>query len=259
MIMKKLMVLLYGITNYNLGSASLVCLIAFLFNFIPENPYLNSIDYGNPGNTATTIIVNLLLITLFGLQHSIMARPNFKKKLIKFIPEPAERSTFMLVTAIAVFILCIFWQPMTGIVWQVQNANLYNAILITGLLGWGMVFYATFIINHFDLFGLRQVWLYFKGQEYTHLPFTQSSLYKYIRHPIMSGVFIGIWLTPTMTTGHLLFALGMSVYIVIGVYHEEKDLVKIIGNRYLRYIDSTGKFFPKMNTDKKDLTYKQEL
>jgi protein-S-isoprenylcysteine O-methyltransferase Ste14 len=108
------------------------------------------------------------------------------------------------------------------------------------------VFYATFLINHFDLFGLRQVWLYFIGKEYTHLPFRLNSLYRYVRHPIMTGVFIGIWFTPVMTVGHLLLALGMSTYIIIGVYHEEKDLVHTFGDRYLRYIRSTGKFFPSL-------------
>lgn len=238
--MKKLFVLLYGITNYNLGSLALVYLIAFLFNlFVPF-----SIDSGEVGNAWMAAAINLGLITLFGLQHSIMARPAFKKRLVRYIPEAAERSTFMLGAALVTFTLCLLWQPMPQVLWQADNAVLYNTLLAFGLSGWAMVFYATFLINHFDLFGLRQVWLYFVGKEYTHLPFKLNSLYRYVRHPIMTGVFIGIWFTPVMTVGHLLLALGMSTYIIIGVYHEEKGLIHIFGDRYLRYIRSTGKFFP---------------
>lgn len=238
--MKKIFVLLYGVSNYLMGSAALVYLIAFLFNlFVPK-----SIDSGDTGNMMMAITINLGLITLFGLQHSIMARPAFKKQLTKTIPKAAERSTFMLGTAIVTFSLCLLWQPLPGVIWQAENTSLHNAILAIGLSGWVMVFYATFLINHFDLFGLRQVWLYFNDRQYTHLPFKLNSLYKYVRHPIMSGVFIGIWFTPVMTTGHLLLALGMSAYIFIGVYHEEKDLIKVFGDRYLKYIKSTARFFP---------------
>ena len=240
--MKKLFVLLYGITNYNLGSAALVYLIAFLFNlFVPF-----TIDSGEAGNAWLAAAINLGLIALFGLQHSIMARPAFKKRLLRYLPEAAERSTFMLGSALVTFALCLLWQPMPQVLWQADNATLYNTLLAIGLSGWALVFYATFLINHFDLFGLRQVWLYFVGKEYTHLPFRLNSLYRYIRHPIMTGVFVGIWFTPVMTAGHLLLALGLSTYIIIGVYHEEKDLVHVFGDRYLRYIRFTGKFLPSM-------------
>lgn len=238
--MKKLLVLLYGITNYNLGSAALVYLIAFIFNlFVPF-----SIDSGDAGNAWVAATVNIGLILLFGMQHSIMARPAFKKRLTRFIPLAAERSTFMLVTALVTFALCLLWQPMPAVIWQAENTALYSTVLGIGLAGWALVFYATFLINHFDLFGLRQVWLYFVGREYIQLPFKVSSLYRYVRHPIMTGVFIGIWITPVMTVGHLLFAMGMSLYILIGVYHEEKDLIQAFGDRYLGYIRSTGKFIP---------------
>ncbi|MDH5711838.1 MAG: isoprenylcysteine carboxylmethyltransferase family protein, partial [Gammaproteobacteria bacterium] len=189
--MKKISVLLYGITTYLLGSAALVYLIAFLFNlYVPK-----SIDSGTAMSTASAIIINLCLIAMFGLQHSIMARPEFKKWLTGVIPKAAERSTFMLATAIVTFAMCLLWQPMPDIAWQAENDVIYNTLLIIGLGGWVVVFYATFLINHFDLFGLRQVWLYFTGREYTHLPFKLHSLYRYVRHPIMSGVFIGIWFT----------------------------------------------------------------
>jgi protein-S-isoprenylcysteine O-methyltransferase Ste14 len=238
--MKKLLVLLYGITNYNLGSAALVYLIAFLFNlYVPW-----TIDSGEAGNPWLAIAIDTGLITLFGLQHSIMARQKFKKWLTRYIPESAERSTFMAATAVVTFSMCLLWQPLPGIVWKAENETIYNIVLACGLAGWALVLYATFLINHFDLFGLRQVWLYFRGEEYTPLAFQFKSLYKYIRHPIMTGAFIGIWFTPEMTAGHLLFATGMSLYIIIGVYHEEKDLVRHFGDRYLSYVKSTSRFFP---------------
>lgn len=255
--MKKSIVLIYGITNYIFGSTSLIFLIAFLFNLMPSSNYLAGIDGGTSNNLLSALVINLGLISLFGLQHSIMARPRFKKWLSEFIPEAAERSTFMMATAVVVFSLCFLWQPMPAVIWQAENTVLYYSLFITGLSGWTLVFYSTFLINHFDLFGLRQVWLYFRGKEYTHLPFQLNSLYRYVRHPIMTGVFIGIWFSPVMTVGHLLFSLGMSIYIMIGVYHEEKDLITLFGNRYLSYIRSTNKFIPSMVSKKKTESHEE--
>jgi len=238
--MQRMAVLFYSVANYAFGVAALVYLIAFLFNlYVPK-----SIDSGVPGDTAVAVTVNLGLIALFGLQHSIMARPRFKTWLTGFIPHAAERSTFMLATALVVFALCWLWQPLPQVVWQAPAGPVHDVMLATGLAGWVLVLYATFLINHFDLFGLRQAWLYFTGTEYTHLPFRTVALYRYIRHPIMTGVFIGIWVTPALTAGHLLFALGMSAYILIGVKFEERDLLGYFGDRYRRYIHATGRFFP---------------
>ena len=224
-------------------SASLA--IAFLFNLVPPAPFLQGIDGGEPGNAYLTAAINIGLIALFGLQHSLMARPGFKRWLAGVLPPAAERSTFMLATAVVVFLLCLAWQPMPTPVWRADDNLLYATLLAIGLAGWALVFYATFLINHFDLFGLRQVWLYFQGREYTQIPFRVSSLYRFVRHPIMTGVLVGIWFTPVMTLGHLLFATGMSIYILVGVYHEEKDLVRAFGERYLRYRGTTGRFFPR--------------
>jgi len=245
--MKKPLVLLYGVINYALGSTALVCLIAFLFNLIPANPLLSDLDREASTTTAVAIGINISLMLLFALQHSIMARPAFKRRLVQLLPEAAERSTFMLATAIVTFAMIAFWQPIPSVLWQADDGVLYNSLLAIGLGGWALVFYATFLIDHFDLFGLRQVWLYYTGKPYTHLPFKLHSLYRYIRHPIMTGVFIGIWFTPVMTVGHLLFAIGMSAYILIGVYHEERDLVVTFGERYQSYIRSTGKFLPQFS------------
>ncbi|MGD8311867.1 MAG: isoprenylcysteine carboxylmethyltransferase family protein, partial [Gammaproteobacteria bacterium] len=202
--MKRLGVLFYSLVNYTLGVAALVYLIAFLFNlYVPK-----TIDSGEPGNVVVAIILDVGLIALFGLQHSVMARPKFKAWLTRYVPPAAERGTFMLATAVVVFALCLLWQPLPAVIWQVENPAAYNMLLGIGLAGWGLVLYASFLINHFDLFGLRQAWLYFAGREYTHLPFKTVALYRYIRHPIMTGVFIGMWFTPVMTGGHLLFAAG---------------------------------------------------
>jgi len=173
-----------------------------------------------------------------------MARRGFKSWLTRLVPPAAERSTYLLATALATFTLCLFWQPLPEVLWQVENPFVSQALLGVGLAGWGLVLVSSFLINHFDLFGLRQVWLYFVDREYTQLPFKAAGLYRYIRHPLMTGVFVGVWITPTMTTGHLLFALGMSLYILIGVYHEEKDLTREFGERYRRYIRTTGRFVP---------------
>ena len=242
--MKKLFILIYGIINYNLGSMALVALIAFIFNLIPANPVINGIDEGETGNMALALAINVGLIVLFGLQHSVMARPAFKQWLGRYLPAEAERSTYMFATAVVTFALILCWQPVTTPVWHAHSTTASYTLLAAGLLGWALVFYSTFQINHFDLFGLRQVWLYFRDREYTQLPFQVNGLYRYIRHPIMTGAFIGIWLTPVMTLGHLVFALGMSAYILIGVYHEEKDLVKAFGNKYRAYIQHTAKFIP---------------
>jgi protein-S-isoprenylcysteine O-methyltransferase Ste14 len=242
--MKKLLILIYGIINYNLGSLALIVLVAFMFNLIPGNPVINGIDHGATGNIVLALAVNVGLIALFGLQHSVMARPAFKQWLTRYIPRAAERGTYMLATAVVTFALILCWQPITTPVWQADSTIAANTLLTIGLLGWVLVFYSTFQINHFDLFGLRQVWLHFRDREYTQLPFQVNGLYRYIRHPIMTGALIGIWFTPVMTIGHLVFTLGMSAYILIGVYHEEKDLVKAFGSKYRTYIQNTAKFIP---------------
>jgi protein-S-isoprenylcysteine O-methyltransferase Ste14 len=242
--MKRTTLLVYGITNYLLGVAALLYLIAFLFNlYVPK-----TIDSGVSGNAILAVLADIGLIALFGFQHSIMARPGFKAWLTRYIPPAAERGTYMFVTALVTFSLCLFWQSLPSSLWQIENPLASQALLAIGLAGWGLVFYATFLINHFDLFGLRQVWLAFRQRDYTHLPFKTVALYRYIRHPIMTGVFIGIWVTPTMSAGHLLFALGMSLYILIGVYHEEQDLIREFGQKYRHYIQATGRFLPVWNT-----------
>jgi protein-S-isoprenylcysteine O-methyltransferase Ste14 len=238
--MKRTAILLYGLAGYLLGVAALLYLIAFLFNLVV--PW--TIDTGAPASPFTAALVDLGLIALFGLQHSIMARRGFKSWLTRVVPPAAERSTYMLATALVTFTLCLAWQALPGVVWQAEHPLLRQTLLGIGLAGWGLVLYASFVINHFDLFGLRQVWLYFTGRDYTAVPFKAGGLYRYVRHPLQAGVLIGVWVTPSMTTGHLIFALGMSVYILIGVYHEEQDLIREFGAKYRQYMKFTGRFLP---------------
>jgi len=173
-----------------------------------------------------------------------MARPGFKQVLARLLPQAAERSTYMIATGAVVFAMCLLWQPIPTVVWQAQGSLLSTALLAIGLGGWGLVLYATFLINHFDLFGLRQVYLYFIQRPYTQVPFKKHSLYRSIRHPIMTGVFIGIWFTPVMTVGHLILSIAFSAYILVGVYFEERDLIRSLGHRYTEYMRETTKFFP---------------
>ena len=242
--MKKSFVLFFGVVAYVLGSGALVYLIAFLFNLVPENPWLGGIDGQGSASVPAAVLLNLVLIAFFGVQHSLMARSRFKRWIRRYIPEAAERSTYLVATAVAVLVLCVLWQPIGGVVWQANHTVIHYGLMAAGLGGWLLVLYSTFLINHFDLFGLRQAWLYFRDSAYTPLEFRKKGLYRWIRHPIMTGAFIGIWLTPVMTYGHLLFAAGMSLYIFIGVYYEERDLIRTFGARYLHYIHKTGKFFP---------------
>ncbi|HYL70101.1 MAG TPA: isoprenylcysteine carboxylmethyltransferase family protein, partial [Candidatus Dormibacteraeota bacterium] len=164
-------------------------------------------------------------VALFGLQHSLMARPAFKRWWTRFVPEPAERSTYLMFSNAALLALCLLWQPVGGVLWQAPAGP--GAALLYGVygFGWALLLFATFLINHFDLFGLRQVWLQLLGRPYRPVPFKMRSLYRYVRHPLYLGWFTIFWAAPTMTLTHLLFALGTSAYILIAIQFEERDLI----------------------------------
>lgn len=238
--MKRIAVLLYSLINYLFGVAALLYLIAFLCNLcVPK-----SIDSGVPGDKLPAIFIDLGLMVLFGLQHSIMARHGFKSWLACFVEPAIERSTFLLATTLVTFALCLLWQPLPVVIWQANNATVSHGMLAIGLAGWVLLLVATFLVDHFHLFGLRQAWLYLVGRDASPLPFKTVWLYRYIRHPIMTGAFIGIWFTPVLTVGHLLIALGLSAYIFVGVYYEERDLIMAFGQKYQEYMRVTGKFLP---------------
>jgi methanethiol S-methyltransferase len=236
----RIIVFIYGIASYALGVASLLYLICFVGNFaVPK-----TIDSAPVGAIVQAVLVDLMLIGLFAFQHSVMARPAFKERWTRIVPKPAERSTYVLVTGLVLALLFWQWQPIPGVVWNVESA--VGKALLHGLfwLGWVILFTSTFMINHFDLFGLRQVYLRLKDRPYQPVPFVQVALYRFVRHPIMLGVLIGFWTTPSMSVGHLLFAMAMTGYVFLGVALEEQDTGRALGEPYERYRRETSMIVP---------------
>lgn len=220
--MKRIVIFLYGVVCYAVFFATFLYAIGFVGNvWVPK-----SIDSARSAPFWTALSIDLALLGLFAIQHSVMARPAFKKGWTRLIPEAAERSTYTLFSSLALIALFVFWQPLGGTVWTVNSA-LGQTLLYAGFaFGWGLVLVSTFLINHFDLFGLRQVWLQLIGKAYTSLPFTTPVLYRYVRHPLYVGWFFAFWCTPTMTVTHLLFAIATTAYILIAIQLEERDLIK---------------------------------
>jgi protein-S-isoprenylcysteine O-methyltransferase Ste14 len=221
---------LYGVIAYVLFLTTFAYAIGFVGN-LPLLP--KTIDSGPPAPLAEALIVNVLLLGAFAAQHSVMARRGFKRWWTRIVPEPAERSTYTLFSSLALIALFALWQPMGGVVWQVESP-VGQALLYAGFaFGWGLVLISTFLINHFDLFGLRQVWLNLLGKPYQPLPFKTPVLYRYVRHPLYVGWFFAFWCTPTMTVTHLVFAIATTGYIIVATQLEERDLV----NAHPEYAD----------------------
>jgi methanethiol S-methyltransferase len=230
----------YGMACYAIFFATFLYLIAFLANFmVPKG-----IDGGTPMATGPAVLINVLLMALFGFQHSVMARPAFKKRLTAFVPESVERSTFVLAASVALIILYWQWRPLPQVVWSAESPVGQAGLWGLMLAGFGIVLLSTFVIDHFDLFGLRQVWLGLVGRAYRHPPFQVTSFYRFIRHPIYLGLLLGIWGTPRMTLGHMIFAIGMSGYILIGIQYEERDLEMFLGEDYRRYKERVPMLVP---------------
>ncbi|MHC4610422.1 MAG: methanethiol S-methyltransferase [Planctomycetota bacterium] len=238
--MRKIAYLVYGSICYLLFLGAFLYAIGFVGNIaVPK-----SIDTGTEGSYGQAILVNVLLLGLFAVQHTIMARPGFKKWWTRFIPQPLERSTFVLFTVAVLTTIFWQWRPLTSVVWQVDQAAATWLLRGLSIAGFGLVLYATVLIDHFDLFGLRQVVLYRRGQEYTHPPFAMPTLYKLIRHPLYLGFIIGFWSTPVMTHGHLLFSIVTTAYMLFGIQLEERDLLQILGEDYRLYRERTPMILP---------------
>jgi methanethiol S-methyltransferase len=242
--MKRIAFFLYGTFCYLFFLGIFLYAIGFLGNFgVPT-----TIDGQPQGSIWDALLINILLLGIFALQHSVMARQGFKRWWTQYIPKPIERSTYVLFTNLALALLFFGWRPMGGEIWQIQHP-LGQAIAygVYGL-GWGLVFTATLLINHFDLFGMRQVWLHLRKQPYTPLPFKTPSLYRHVRHPLYVGWLLVFWSTPTMTSAHLLFAVITTIYILMAIQWEEKDLVALHGQAYQEYQRHVPMLIPQVST-----------
>jgi len=229
--MKKILVLVYGTIAYLLFLVTFLYTIGFVGNLIVPK----TID-GDPQVSLTkAIIINAFLLLLFALQHSIMARQAFKKWWTKIIPASIERSTFVLFTCFCLLLMMWQWQPIGGVIWAVDNSVIKIVLTVLFFSGWTIVLISSFMINHFDLFGLRQVWLFFSGKRYEHLLFRVPLFYRYVRHPLYFGFLLAFWCTPVMTAAHLLFAVLTTGYILTAIQFEEKDLVSVFGIKYQEY------------------------
>ena len=226
---KRVGVFAYGVVAYACGVAALVAWILVMLGVLPFT--------GGPFATtgATAVGIDVALMVAFGMQHSIMARPAFKARWTTVIPHAAERSTFVLATGLVLGAVLLLWQPMEATVWSVEDSVASTAIVGVALCGWAYLFVASFAINHFELFGLRQVYEYLRVRDVTPVPFKERWMYRFDRHPIMTGALLGMWAAPHMSVDHLLFASFATVYIAIGVSFEERALLREWGETYAKY------------------------
>jgi protein-S-isoprenylcysteine O-methyltransferase Ste14 len=218
---RRIVAFLYGAVTYTIFLGTFLYAIGFIGNFVVPK----SMDSHPQGPFGQALLINIALLGLFALQHSVMARPAFKQWWTRIVPQPVERSTYVLFSSAALLLLFWQWQPMGGIIWQVQNPVGQTVLFALFAAGWLLVLVSTFLINHFDLFGLRQVYLYLQGKAYTPVKFRTPGPYQYVRHPLYVGWLFAFWATPTMTAAHLVFALLTTAYILIAIQLEERDLV----------------------------------
>jgi len=244
--MTRLAFLIYGIAAYLLFFAAILYGIGFVGNVVVPK----GIDDGPAAPIAVAIAIDVALLLLFAVQHNVMARPRFKEWWARFVPTAIERSTFVALASLILLLLYWQWRPLPAVVWRVDNTVGRGILWAIYFAGWGIVFYSSFLIDHFELFGLKQVWANFRGRKYVNSAFSERSLYRWVRHPLMLGFILAFWAAPTMSQGRLLFAVVTTLWILISIKIEERDLVSIIGAPYQRYRERTSMLLPwPMNGD----------
>jgi protein-S-isoprenylcysteine O-methyltransferase Ste14 len=238
--MAGLVAVAYGVVAYGFTLVALLYLVGFVGNLIVPK----SIDSGTAGPLLYSVIVDTMLIGLFAIQHSLMARQGFKRWWTRFVPPPIERSTYVLFASFALLILYWQWQPIPAVVWSVHNPTAGTVLDGVFWLGWVVLVASTFLISHFELFGLSQVFSRLLGKQLSDAKFRAPLFYRRVRHPIYLGVLLAVWATPTMTVGHLLFSVVITGYILIGIQLEERDLVQQFGDQYRRYRQHAAMLVP---------------
>lgn len=240
--MSRSMTMLFAIICYAIFFATFLYLIVFVGDLSFSS---RTVDVGRQVAPITAAAIDVALIALFGLQHSIMARPAFKARWTRIVPAQAERSMYVLAASAALIVMFLFWRPIDTIVWNVTNPALQSLIWLLFWIGWGLVLISTFLINHFELFGLQQAWFHVRGRKAAKPELRVPLFYRWIAHPLYSGFFLAFWAAPEMTLGHLLLAAGVSVYMLIAIRYEERDLTDLFGDEYRKYRSGVGMLTPR--------------